>query len=228
MEDTVDMSSDTTSMTDVDIAVASDDFVQVPVTSEHVGASLPTPEEVRATVHMGRSKQGTNKAMWGLVLGLIVILSLIIGVSVGVSNNNKSSASNDGEFDPFFFGRLSTVQQVTDYFSETGVSNLAAMTAPGTPQNRAVTWLAEEDEANIAVPLVKVSARAGYSYMTRYILAVFYYSTDGPNWINDNDFLSIDDICGWNKVNYDGARYFRQGIYCDSTNGLIFGLDIGK
>jgi hypothetical protein len=33
--------------------------------------------------------------------------------------------------------------------------------------------------------------------MERYIMALLYFSTNGPNWVSPYDFLGIKSICDW-------------------------------
>lgn len=49
--------------------------------------------------------------------------------------------------------------------------------------------------------------------LERYALAVFYFSTDGPNWARDLPFLSETDACSWNNGWVQSSRPF--GVYCE-------------
>ena len=63
---------------------------------------------------------------------------------------------------------------------------------PSSPQSLALEWLLND---TIALSENGVTDKV----LVRYALAVFYYSTDGPNWKEDVKFLSESDVCGWNN-----------------------------
>jgi hypothetical protein len=123
--------------------------------------------------------------------------------------------------------RKSNFEEVTAYFIASGISNEVAIQTLGTPQNTAAYWLALNDEADMAVPAVPPTVPEGYKYMTRYVLAVIYFALDGENWNYQANFVTIEDICSWNQVNFDDSNFYRQGVLCDSNTGLIFALDLG-
>mmetsp|Transcript_11836 Transcript_11836/g.25641 ORF Transcript_11836/g.25641 Transcript_11836/m.25641 type:complete len:500 (-) Transcript_11836:344-1843(-) len=55
------------------------------------------------------------------------------------------------------------------------VSNAADFVDPSSPQSQSITWLIEEDALYLCP--------ADPTLVQRYVMAVFYFSTDGPNWI---------------------------------------------
>mmetsp|Transcript_14530 Transcript_14530/g.30555 ORF Transcript_14530/g.30555 Transcript_14530/m.30555 type:complete len:529 (+) Transcript_14530:57-1643(+) len=74
------------------------------------------------------------------------------------------------------------------------VSNPADIATPGSPQQRALDWIINED-AMVACPSDML--------IQRYVLAVFYYSTDGDNWKICNapdDFGSTEAIESANQA----------------------------
>jgi hypothetical protein len=232
---TMDVAKDISNGTAPDVYAMDDGFtdVDVAVSGRDVGVSLPSPEEVRGIVNMSkgsRSGMSVKTIMLFTVAGLVLIASTI-GLAVGVSNKNKGSSSNS---DRSSLGagldtaaRKSDFEEVTAYFIASDVSNEVAIRTKGTPQNAAASWLALNDEANMAVPDVPTTTLEGYKYMTRYVLAVLYYAMDGQNWNYQADFGTVENICSWNQVNYDGSDFYRQGVLCDSKTGLIFALDLG-
>mmetsp|Transcript_23880 Transcript_23880/g.34731 ORF Transcript_23880/g.34731 Transcript_23880/m.34731 type:complete len:815 (-) Transcript_23880:116-2560(-) len=90
---------------------------------------------------------------------------------------------------------------VVSLFRELGVSTMEQLLDDSTPQGKAANWVANEDP--ISPPLDIGSQK----YIQRYIMAVFYYAMDGPNWItcseggsvcnNGSPWLSEDDECDW-------------------------------
>jgi hypothetical protein len=75
-------------------------------------------------------------------------------------------------------------------------------------QSKAFQWLIDSDkETNACEDEIKI--------LQRYTLAVFYYSTGGPDWTMDTNWLNPDiDECSW------------MGVTCES--GEITGLKLGK
>jgi hypothetical protein len=125
--------------------------------------------------------------------------------------------------------RRSTFEAVITYMINSGVSDSTAFASFGTPQFRAATWLAEQDGANKAVPTTGITSLLGYKYMTRYVMAVFFFSTDGINWDNPLDFMTEKSVCEW-KAYFpnDGQNYFQKGVVCEPQANLIAGLLLGK
>jgi hypothetical protein len=211
--------------TDVDTDMVTSD---VAASGKDVGASLPSPEEVRNTVHM---KQGSKSALsFNTIMTMTVVACVIIaaslGLGFGVSNKNNRGSIEQTSLDDKV-GRKSDIGDVINYLVAAGVSSEISLRTLDTPQFIAVSWLALDDEANTAVPDVPITVMAGYRYMTRYVLAVIYFSMGGENWIFQAGFGTIADICSWNQIKFDGSSFYRQGVLCDSKTGLIFALDLG-
>jgi hypothetical protein len=232
---TMDVAKDISNGTAPDVYAMDDGFTDVDtdgdvaVSGRDVGASLPSPEEVRNTVHMKRGSGMSCKSVMLIAVAALMIVVSSIGLAVGVSNNNKGSSSSDrpslGSLDKV--RRKSDIEDVVAYMVVSGVSTETSLRTTDTPQNLAARWLAFDDEANTAVPPVAITVLEGYKYMTRYVLAVVYFSLGGENWNFQADFGTVEDICGWQKTQFDGNQFYRQGVLCDSKTGLIFALDLG-
>ncbi len=63
-----------------------------------------------------------------------------------------------------------------------------------TPQYQALTWLVNDDKANLSVSTV---ASANEAILYRYILAAVYFANGGVGWDFDCNFLSAESICDW-------------------------------
>jgi hypothetical protein len=92
---------------------------------------------------------------------------------------------------------------------------------PRAPQYRAMAWLTR-DPQNLLLSAERIRIL--------YALVVFYYSTNGPNFLTDPTwdqqvgFLESMDACSWNGVNQDSGA--RMGVFCDSAQrvqSLYFG-----
>jgi hypothetical protein len=100
-----------------------------------------------------------------------------------------------------------------DLLSNASSDSGDALSAPSTPQNKALGWLASN--ANLA-------NYTDQDKIQRYALATLYYSTEGDNWIRREKWLSNADVCGqW----YAHDPIDKTFIKCTST-GAIFSLEL--
>ena len=83
------------------------------------------------------------------------------------------------------------------------------------PQYKAFTWLAYEDA--LELPIQETDE---YTLVTRYALAVLYYSTGGESWINDLQFLSKEPVCGWNTT--------KLGVTICDESGMPLAIRFGE
>jgi hypothetical protein len=205
-----------------------DEFTDIPVAHSDVGASVPSPDEVRTTVNVHRgSSGGSNKRFLKIVIAALVIAAVVIGVVIGVSAGSGGTSSSNSlkQGDPNA-PRKSTADEIISYMANSGVSDLTALTTVGSPQSRAVAWMAEDDAANLPAPTA--DGEAAYKYTTRYAMAVLYYSTGGDrSWSYQLGFLTGTDVCNWSST-FNPLQPYRKGVVCDSNTGLIVGLGISK
>jgi hypothetical protein len=105
---------------------------------------------------------------------------------------------NNGKFQ-------SIVNLVTVQNSISASTDFDSMT---TPQYKAALWLATEDKLYSDVVSSTTSTDG---YIQRYIVAVLYYSWNGPNWFRRCSFLSTEEsVCDWYDQNSS------MGIFCDN------------
>jgi hypothetical protein len=207
-----------------------DEFTDVPVTSSDVGASLPSPDEVRTTVNMshGSGRSGNGRFL-KIVIASLVLAAILVGVIVGVSagGSSNSAFSNLKQGDAASDApRKSTVDEIITYMANSGVSDLTALTTVGSPQSRAAAWMAEDDDANLPVPTA--DGEVAYKYTTRYAMVVLYYSTGGDRtWASQLNFLTSADVCNWYGL-FNTLNPYRKGVVCDGDTGLIVGLGVSK
>jgi hypothetical protein len=209
--------------TDTIASEVDEEFTDVPVAHSDVGASVPSPEEVRTTVNVHRGSSGRFlKVVMALVVIACVVIGVIIGVNIGGGGDSKSKSSSTVSLE-----RQSTAEEIIAYMANSGVSDLNALTTEGSPQNRAAIWMSEEDKVNLPVPTD--DGVEAYKYTTRYVMVVLYYSTGGDTtWVNQLGFMISDDVCDWFGIFAQGLIPYRKGIVCDSDTKLIVGLGISK
>jgi hypothetical protein len=87
-----------------------------------------------------------------------------------------------------------------------------ALYEAGSPQYKALNWLANEDPAGLSV-----EETSSETIENRYVAAVLYYAFDGGD-LQQYNFLSESDVCTWKKDGLDGLEY---GIACDSSDNIV-------
>jgi Leucine-rich repeat (LRR) protein len=65
-------------------------------------------------------------------------------------------------------------------------------------------------------------SRSTQDLLQRYVLALLYYVTNGPNWFWSQPYLSSKDVCLWNN------RTENYGVYCQSDNESIDELKLSS
>jgi hypothetical protein len=210
-----------------DTVTLEDEFTDVPVAHSDVGASVPSPEEVRSTVNVHRGSSGGRKGRFvKIVIAALAIAAIVAGVIIGVSaggGGNSSSSSNLKQGNLYSAARKSTVDEIITYMANSGVSDLTALTTVGSPQSKAAAWMAEDDEANLPV----ADGEVAYKFITRYAMVVLYYSTGGDTWANQLNFMTGADVCDWYGV-FNAFNPYRKGVVCDQVSGLIIAVGIRK
>jgi len=69
------------------------------------------------------------------------------------------------------------------------LSSREDLTKEGSPQNLAARWISDGDGMMMEL--------TDPGFEQRYVMALFYYATDGSLWINSNGWLSEDSECFW-------------------------------
>lgn len=77
------------------------------------------------------------------------------------------------------------------------VSDPQALADPSSAPYQAARWMADQDLAHWDLPATNQSSDA-FWFVQRYVLAVWYYALDGPNWLYKSHFMSHFDVCDWN------------------------------
>jgi hypothetical protein len=126
-------------------------------------------------------------------------VATIVGVSVGVTSSKKEQ-SDESRYYSFGVELESSVG--TQIYED------------GTSENKALIWISKEDPLQMPVT-------SGYEELIdRFIVATFYFATNGKEWTRKNmHFLSKSSVCEWN----DGTH----GIFCDE-NGKVVKIILGN
>ena len=176
-----------------------------------------------------------------------------MGVTEGRNNNN----SNNYDDDEFKQQQLQNQQQNTfggdnsnsekeyrlrslqDYFVKHGVTSeidFDNSISVNSPQFQAVRWLANQDYeqyttsldlATISTSQKDLTTREGYELVTRYIMAVLFYTTKGKNWDSELNFLNNNKAtCDWYEI--FPPPIGQVGVLCNQKTKQIIGLSLSK
>ena len=189
-------------------------------------ASFPAPDEIRATVTPHR-KSGFRVYSY-ILIGTVLILALVIGLAIGLRQDDGSEAQGISFNEPP--PRQANSTELIDYFTNNLVSDPFLMSNPASPQGMAIEWLAERDGLNLPVPLGSIATDEGYQLLERFVLAIVYYSTGGAQWRNQVGFLSGNDVCTWGGLRFNGRNFFDFGVVCTGAGSArhMGALYLGK
>mmetsp|Transcript_22675 Transcript_22675/g.56150 ORF Transcript_22675/g.56150 Transcript_22675/m.56150 type:complete len:533 (+) Transcript_22675:146-1744(+) len=82
----------------------------------------------------------------------------------------------------------------------------------------ALQWIVEEDELQLAIPTnSSLDNPAATKLLERYVMALFYLSTNGEQWTNQFNFLSRFDVCRWSSAFFD-KDFFVGDVENDVAN----------
>ena len=143
-----------------------------------------TPIDDKTILICGRSFQFT-KWHW-LTLGIIVLAIIIVPTAVVLSNNPNSYNWTREEIEAIVSPSISSPQ---------------LLAIPDSPQSKAIDWLTTGGGTAILTGPTKQSL--DWRIQQRYILAVLYYTTNGPTkWKNQYDYLDNEKHeCDWGGLN---------------------------
>ena len=148
-----------------------------------------TPIDDKTILICGRSFQFT-KWHW-LTLGLIVLAIIIVPTAVVLSNNPNSYNWTREEIEAIVSPSISSPQ---------------LLAIPNSPQSKAIDWLTTGGGTTILTGPTKQSLH--WRIQQRYILAVLYYTTNGPTkWRNQYDYLDNEKHeCDWGGMLNNGWK----------------------
>lgn len=182
--------------------------------------SLPTADELKA--------QATSNPLCSPALGFFLVFVLlaaaVVGLSVGLTvdkRNNSYGGQSSGS--PLFDKRTLSIEK---YLLQHKVSTGEAFQDPKSPQARALNFMANADKMKMKVPRGDLKSKEGYRFITRYIMALFYYATNGARWNYDLLFLSDHDTCDWFEV--FAPPLGQVGVLCNKNTNEIIGISMSK
>jgi hypothetical protein len=210
------------------------DVVDVPIQDEH--DQLPSVEEVRMHAHEGsaifhadNAIERKRRVLLASVLVGLALIGLIIGLAVGLSGTENSDVIAASAPQPTSQGNPApqpTLQQpvstptaspfteraekIISYLLENELSGFGEVRTPGTPQYRAVQFLANEDGMAMEIPDTDTSQADAFQFLERYAVSVFYYALGVIN------LVSSGSTCEWFRTFHNmGGHSTNIGVVCN-------------
>lgn len=209
---------------------------------DEIGESLPTAEEIKRETNFISNEERnklTNRLFKHrymiLILFICIIILMILGIAIiGIKKSKQNSSENSNSNTSK--RRNVDLQTLTNYLQDQYRIELfeagQASSSFNTPQFKAARWLSEMDGANFHLPGSSGNDEDDnevykYRYLARYLMAVQYYATDGPNWKNQFNFLSSKDICDWiGYIDTSSNDVELAGIFCDAISGTPYEISL--
>ena len=185
--------------------------------------SLPSPDEIRSS-HEFRPEK--SYSVWLVMFGLFALAALIIGLAVGIPLSNDRHKQDQNTISPPTIDSKDRRDQVVNYLVSQGISSKIDFDLPANPQARAADFMAFLDDLQLNLPEGDKQTRDGYAFITRYVMAVWFYATGGPNWNFNLLFLSEHHTCDWFFI--FGPPIGRVGVLCNPNTLEILGLSFSK
>lgn len=188
---------------------------------ENNGHSLPFPEELETP-----RKSGFVCWFW-IILFVVLASGTAVGLVFGLrsGNNNESEIQNAGSARDSASDEKRRIR-LQRYLVNNEVNTGEEFEDPVSPQSLALDFLAFQDEQRLSAPLGDLRSREGYSLLTRYIMTLFFYQMDGPNWNFDLMFLSDFDTCYWYSIFKPPIG--QLGVICNENTNEITGFSFSE
>jgi len=109
------------------------------------------------------------------------------------------------------------------------ISNMSHLLNQESPQYQAMQWLADEDKVinRTVIHSTEILSEQEYGMIVdRYVMALFYYSTNGPEWYDSGNFLNTKKhICDWgtitlNETDFHYVQVYENAIGCDQSGNV--------
>lgn len=202
---------------------------------------LPSVEEYKAAAGTSGDKSCGLIYYIAIVIGLILVSVLVIvPVVVTQDNRQERNSASSAAITPTRAPTMPPVvaptvppaerrSSIIDRVVNAGVSTEGQLTTVGTPQNKALEWLVMDEFQTTIADTSGQHSRL----IERYVLAVFYYSTNGDSWLYDMKFLLPIDHCDWRSSFLTSAGdIVTLGVAaCNSQGGdgmMVSHLDLCK
>jgi hypothetical protein len=93
----------------------------------------------------------------------------------------------------------------------TPLSGNDALLDESSPQYKALWWMVHEDPAKMMMTIPDETQSSSSRIIELYVLALLYFSTDGPNRFEQGSFLGNTLICDWHVLTGNGVVCNEEG-----------------
>jgi hypothetical protein len=186
-------------------------------THNHVQEEFSPDEPDYMTNHLVKrsGRKGSNYTYLALVL--IAIAAVTIGITVPLLKKDNSPEAmvpveDQDDVDS---------QRLAEAISKLAIaSSLDDLDSQGSPQHSALMWLVTEDKLSAIDG--NNSEEQDRNLLTRYVLAVFYYSLGGQSWVTSEGWIEPEvEACDWQFINCTlNEMEHVTAIHVESRNGL--------
>ncbi|KAG7349633.1 RHS repeat-associated core domain containing protein [Nitzschia inconspicua] len=181
--------------------------------------SLPNPEDLK--LELGASSSQSiclkNPHLFFVVL-LGGLFFLILGLSIGLTQQTRTERNS-----ATFHGGEMRLNFVLEFLEANWISNAADLKDGKSPQFKAARWIAVDDKLELGIPRLSPSENdESYAFVSRYVMAVLYYATNGHSWKHDLSFLSEKKTCDWFQV--FAPPVGQLGVLCNRNSQQIVGF----
>jgi hypothetical protein len=128
-----------------------------------------------------------------LLVLLIVVILVAVALGIGLVGRGIASSSEGSLTGPTSAPTMSegfSLDVLHNYLED---YTLVALSDPTSPQSLAWEWL----ERQVEQGLYADSGVSADALVTRFVLAVLYYSTAGNTWTSNTAWLSTQHVCEW-------------------------------
>jgi hypothetical protein len=174
-------------------------------------SQLPSARELRRKLRAEKSRKQKRRLRLGIMLGILVLLIVFAIILPVLLIEEKEASRKD---------------KVVYFLVDNRISMLGDLETPGSPQNKAAAWIADQDKLRVPISM-------GRSFLDRYTLAVLFFALGGDEtWPDNLNFLSPDHVCQWMKQYETPLRNdLTAGVHgCQKIDGELVpvGIALGK
>jgi hypothetical protein len=207
------------------------ELVTVPIDEENesfVQDQLPSAEDIKTTIAASVAKFRITRTY--LVPFFFVILT-VIGLSIGLTQRNKSDGQNlspqplptknqpiqapiPQHPTPFPTPLVSRLNDVIQFLDTNGISDLHDLSTDGTPQRKAVIFIADQDPLQLQISLTG-------GIIQRYAVVVIYYALHGRRWPTGLGWLTGESECKWQTRTISNNSSLVLGNVCNSAGEIV-------
>lgn len=186
------------------------------LTAEAMSITVADPVESTALSEANSNDSSNNPApdkrkiqvFVAAVVAIMVILVVVLAVPLaGPSNkniDNDASKEDSGSSTIDNDSLLKRREDMIELFSVLTEPEAFDPSHPMASPDRiaALQWIVEED--SLRLPILDANETsvedANWRLLQRYVLALFYFSTNGEQWTKDHNFLLGVDVCRWSSA----------------------------